>query len=49
MNLKPDTLKRIDEVITHYPVKRSATLPLLHHVQEVAGYISDEAVTWIAQ
>ncbi len=49
MNLKPDTLKRIDEVITHYPVKRSATLPLLHLVQEDAGYISDEAITWIAQ
>ena len=30
MNLKPETLARIDEVITHYPVKRSATLPLLH-------------------
>ncbi|MFA6287671.1 MAG: NAD(P)H-dependent oxidoreductase subunit E [Opitutaceae bacterium] len=48
MNLKPETLKRIDEVITHYPVKRSATLPLLHLVQEDAGYISDEAITWIA-
>ncbi len=49
MNLKPETLKRIDEVITHYPVKRSATLPLLHLVQEDAGHISDEAVAWIAQ
>jgi len=48
MNLKPETLKRIDEVITHYPVKRSATLPLLHLVQEDTGYISDEAITWIA-
>ena len=25
MNLKPETLSKIDEVITHYPVKRSAT------------------------
>ena len=49
MNLKPDTLKQIDEVITHYPVKRSATLPLLHLVQEDAGYISKEAIEWIAQ
>jgi NADH-quinone oxidoreductase subunit E len=48
MHLKPDTLQRIDEVITHYPVKRSATLPLLHLVQEDAGYISEEAVVWIA-
>jgi len=48
MNLKPATLKQIDEVITHYPVKRSATLPLLHLVQEDAGWISPEAIEWIA-
>lgn len=49
MNLQPETHKRVDEVITHYPEKRSATLPLLHLVQEDAGYISDEAIAWIAQ
>jgi NADH-quinone oxidoreductase subunit E len=48
MNLKPETLRQIDEVITHYPVKRSAALPLLHLVQEDAGYISTEAIEWIA-
>lgn len=49
MNLKPETLHQIDEVITHYPVKRSATLPLLHLVQEDTGCISSEAIEWIAQ
>ncbi len=49
MNLKPETLRRIDEVIPHYPVKRSAALPLLHLVQEDVGYISNEAIEWIAQ
>ena len=48
MNLKPATLTKIDEVITHYPVKRSATLPLLHLIQEDVGYIPEEAITWIA-
>ena len=48
MNLKPETLRKIDEVIPNYPVKRSAALPLLHLVQEDAGYISQEAVAWIA-
>jgi NADH-quinone oxidoreductase subunit E len=48
MNLKPATLQAIDEVIPHYPVKRSAALPLLHLVQEDQGYISSEAVEWIA-
>jgi len=48
MNLKPETVQRIDEVITHYPTKRSATLPLLHLIQEDVGYISEEAIPWIA-
>jgi NADH-quinone oxidoreductase subunit E len=48
MNLKPETLQRIDEVITHYPTKRSATLPLLHLIQEDIGYIPHEAHEWIA-
>jgi len=48
VNLKPETLARIDEVITHYPVRRSASLPLLHLVQEDQGYISKEAIEWIA-
>ncbi len=48
MNLKPETHKQIDEVITHYPVKRSATLPLLHLIQEDVGYIPPEAIGWVA-
>ena len=48
MNLSAPTVKQIDEVITHYPQKRSAALPLLHLVQEDQGYISQEAIEWIA-
>ena len=48
MNLSDTTVKQIDEVITHYPVKRSAALPLLHLVQEDQGYISQDAIAWIA-
>lgn len=45
----PELEKRMDEVITHYPVsKRSAVLPLLHLIQEHFRYIDDEAVTWVA-
>ena len=39
---------RIDEVITHYPQKRSASLMLLHAIQEQFGYISKQAVKWVA-
>jgi NADH-quinone oxidoreductase subunit E len=39
----------IDEVITHYPQKRSASLMLLHVLQEHFGYISRDAVEWVAK
>lgn len=47
-SLTPATLAAIDEVITHYPQARSASLPLLHLVQEEKGFISNEAIEWIA-
>jgi len=49
MKLQPATLQKIDAVIPHYPMKRSAALPLLHLVQEDQGFISPEAVEWIAR
>ena len=38
----------LDELITHYPKKRSAVLMLLHAVQEHYGYISRQAAEWVA-
>src|SRR5437870_5532749 len=38
----------IDELITQYPQKRSASLMMLHAIQEQFGYISQQAVEWIA-
>lgn len=46
--LKPETLKKADEIVAKYPEKRSATLPLLHIAQEELGYITDAAMKWIA-
>jgi NADH-quinone oxidoreductase subunit E len=39
----------MDELITHYPVKRSASLMLLHAIQEHFGWISQDAVEWTAK
>ena len=39
----------IDELIGRYPVKRSASLMVLHAIQEHFGWISSEAVEWTAQ
>lgn len=43
-----ELVREIDELITHYPKKRSASLMLLHAMQEHFGYISRQAVEWIA-
>src|SRR2546430_17003356 len=42
--------RKMDEAIGHYPRehRRSAAIPLLHLWQERFGFISDEAVLWIA-
>ena len=39
----------VDELITHYPQKRSASLMVLHAVQERLGWISREAIEWTAK
>lgn len=39
----------IDELITRYPQQRSASLMVLHAVQEQFGWISREAIDWVAK
>ena len=39
----------VDELITHYPVKRAASLMVLHAIQEKFGWISQAAVEWTAR
>src|SRR6202142_1080582 len=39
----------VDELVTHYPVKRAASLMVLHAIQEHFGWISQEAVEWTAR
>ncbi|MBL9172883.1 MAG: NAD(P)H-dependent oxidoreductase subunit E [Verrucomicrobiales bacterium] len=38
----------LDELATHYPQKRSASLMFLHALQEHFGFISRDAVEWTA-
>ena len=44
----PEVEAEIEELISHYPKKRSASLMLLHAVQERFGFVSRQAVEWIA-
>ena len=48
MNLKPETIEKIDKLVPRYPTMKSAALPLCHLVQEDHGYLSNEAIEWIA-
>jgi len=48
-NAPPSLEAEIDELITHYPQKRSASLMALHALQGHFGWISREAIEWIAQ
>jgi NADH-quinone oxidoreductase subunit E len=47
-SLPANVAAEIDELITHYPVKRAASLMVLHALQEQFGWISQEAVEWTA-
>ncbi|QNI35715.1 NADH-quinone oxidoreductase subunit NuoE family protein [Edaphobacter albus] len=45
----PETATRFDHLVTLYPVKRSALVPMLLYAQDEVGYVSDAVVTEIAQ
>jgi NADH-quinone oxidoreductase subunit E len=39
----------VNELLTHYPQKRAASLMVLHAIQDKFGWISQEAVEWTAK
>ncbi len=47
-SVPPQLEAELNELVTHYPQKRSASLMFLHALQEHFGYISKEAVEWTA-
>lgn len=47
--LSTQTLQVIEALLPKYPQKRSCVLPILHLIQEEMGYISKEAMEWVAQ
>jgi len=46
--LTPEREKKIDELLSHYPVRQSALLPVLWVVQEQLGWISPESMRYVA-
>ena len=45
----PELAARFDKLVNHYPLKRSALVPMLLYAQDEVGYVSDAVVTEIAQ
>lgn len=49
MAYSPDQIEIMNAIIKRYPRSRSAIMPLLHYVQSVAGYVSNEGIEEIAK
>jgi NADH-quinone oxidoreductase subunit E len=49
MKFSAEFEQRFTEMLTHYPSKRSVLVPTLLYAQDELGYLSDEAITEIAQ
>jgi NADH-quinone oxidoreductase E subunit len=46
--ISDETMQRFDQLVGRYPEKRSALIPMLHEVQAEVGYLSPEAIEWVA-
>ena len=44
-----DQLAVMEAIITRYPRKRSAIMPLLHYSQSITGYINNEGIEIISE
>ena len=45
----PELAERFDKLVTIYPMKRSALVPMLLYAQDEVGYVSDAVITEIAE
>ena len=50
MDIPKELDEKADDCISHYPEDqaRSATLPLLHLLQEEYGFITEDSIAWVA-
>ncbi len=49
MGYSPEQISIMDSIIARYPRKRSAIMPLLHYVQSIDGYVTNEGIELIGQ
>jgi NADH-quinone oxidoreductase subunit E len=46
--LSPDRAREMNEILSRYPTRRAASIPVLHLCQDQEGYVSEEAMTFVA-
>jgi len=49
VEFSPETLKRFEEIVSRYPKKEAAMLPVLYLAQEKFGYLGSEAIEYVAK
>jgi NADH-quinone oxidoreductase E subunit len=49
LEFSPETLKQFDEVVSRYPLKQSAVLPVLYMAQKEFGHLSQEVIEYVAK
>ena len=49
MSFTSEQISIMDSIIERYPRKRSAIMPLLHYVQSIDGYVTNEGIELIGQ
>ena len=49
MSFTIEQIKVMDSIINRYPRKRSAIMPLLHYVQSIDGYVTNEGIELIGK
>jgi NADH-quinone oxidoreductase subunit E len=49
MAYSTEQISTMDSIIARYPRKRSAIMPLLHYVQSIDGYVTNEGIELIGQ
>ena len=46
--LSADREREINEILSRYPTRRAACIPILHLCQEQQGYVSEEVIDFVA-
>ena len=49
VEFSPETLKKFEETLSRYPKKEAAMLPVLYLAQQEFGYLSPDAIDYVAK